>query len=839
MRGRYFLTLVWLFFRSPRLLLTTTGVLLTVALTTATFVVVNGFALSGGQLAERDLGTKEHTFAVPIRFGDRFTDPEAEALLNAVRGAGGVGPTLVITSFDVSPDSLPAQYSTGRVQLPTYREGPDLTKQFAASYKLLSGRWPTTAGEVVLSPALWERIGKPARFTAFSGAVDLKVAGVASPLFGEDSWRIIGAPGTWQSWPAERIRAGFPGAEGQAHLYWSGSVAPQAVAAAVAKVADTQKVVPDHTQVAPDQLMTGYQSRSQLMARDDIPLTEYLPLIHTYPSVLLTGLITVFTVNLNRRRLVGALRRLTAVGLQRRTVSGAMITALLTATTAAALIGLGLGLGIGIAARHWLIPAVSDHPVSPMPSPVDSSARSLIVTGLVCLIAGWASLRDSRSRGWGRRLAMLTGALPWALLRRISAVLLVTRAAAAASTGFPTLEQVSAATFQFVTGFLLLTPDLLRLSTHLLPTSNSVTLTARRLVESDRARHALAATTLACCISVPTAAATLRATEQRTEEAQNIARVPEGQLWVDSGNSTPQIALRVSDIVASTPGTERPAHLGIMTEPRFAVPGKGGAFGVLVLPTIDDLRAVTPDPPADAVNTLRQGGVIDWSGADAPQHFVTQTRDGLKRLTSELPTTTLPVDPSYQSAFAGAILQSTANRLKLPVQPDSLLVFSDLDEATIRAAVNRVTAEGINPKLVAYHVTPLRIKPPPEWYLATVGVALTGFGLLWAVQRGQARHLRDYAARLLAIGLHRGWSLRVLLVQALQSLLLGLLVGLPAGAIPIALVSANTPLGLVLDIPTGFIGTTIGLSLAAALAAVLLSLRALRPQATTSEAEGV
>lgn len=824
MRFGYVVTLAWLFLRSARQLATASGVMLAVTFMTATVVVVNAFALSGDQVAQRDLGVHDHSLSAPIPLGDRLTDSEVDALLGAVRKAGGLDPALKISSFEVVPDPLPRQHSTGRVKVPVYTEAEAVGEQFPGSYRLESGRWPTRPGEVVLSGALWEAAGKPGSFTIYSGAARLRVTGTATPLFGESSWRLLAAPGSWQTFPARQVLEGFSQPEGQVRLYWSGTADPRAVASEVAQAASRR--------VSVDQLLTGYQSRRELVTAADAPLTERLPLIHTYPSLALTALVTLLMVNLNRARLIGALRRLTAVGLQPSTVRAAMVTALLLATAAAVVVGTVLGLGAGVAVRRFLVPVLSDQPLSPIPPLADSVTRTALAAVVACVLGAWLRLHEPRH--WGRRFAQVTSAVPWRLVRSLVAGVLLVRGVAAA-TGFPTLAQMGTATFQIIGGLLILTPDLLRIATRGLSSSGSVTLTARRLVESDRSRHALAATTLACCISVPTAVATLYATEQRTEQAQTIAAVPVGQIWVNAGNSTPRLAAQVAKIVSSTPGTDQPSTLGYLSGSRFGTLGDGGAFGILVLPSVDALRAVHGGhPPQEAIETLTAGGVLDWSGATGPQRLLVESKNG-KRLTPELPTAQMEVDPAYRMASAGAILQKTAERLGLLVQRDALYVFTDLDDSTIRAAVQQVTERGYDPKLVGHHVPPLPTEPSAEWYLATVGLSLTGFAVLWAVQRAQARHLRDYAARLLAIGLGPRWSLRVQLAQALLALVVACTVAIPAGAIPIALLALNTPIGLVLDVPLDFIGLTIATSLAAAVAAVLMSLRALRPGVTTIE----
>ncbi|MGW5053270.1 hypothetical protein [Actinokineospora sp. NPDC004072] len=812
---RYVATLLRLALRSRRQLASAAAVLVALALTTCTFVVVNAIALSGDQLADRNLGVHDQALTVGVPFGDDLADEHVADLVHAVRRAGGQDPWPSIRSFSVVPDDLAAQHSAGRTKTVSYVEGDAVEARFPGSYPLEAGRWPAEPGEVVLSTALAGEIGRPASVPVFAGHVELRVVGSVTPVFGEESWWIIAAPGTWRTFPAELIAPGFAQAAGQARVFWSGDADPGAVAAALAAVGASEDVA--------ESILTSHESRVQFSAQ--APLTERLPLLHTYPAILLAALASLFVVSINGSRQAGILARLSGVGLARGTVRAALVGAL--ALVAAAAVGLGplAGLVLGLIGRLAVVPALSDHPLSPMPSPVPSSLLAGVVAVAVCVAGAWLRLRDAR--GWGARVRRVAAAVPWAWLRRVLAALLVARGCFAAS-GVPTLDRMSAAAIQFLAGLLLLTPDLLALATRLLSTAKSTTLTARRLIEGDRARHALAATALACCIAVPTAVATLQATQQRTDESRNHARVAPGQIWVSSGNSSPETAARVAELVGAAAGVGAPAVLGGV-DGRFSTPRKGGgSFGILVLASVDDLKVFTDHPTAEAAEVLRNGGVVDWTDAGVQQSIGNHVA-GQWTSTPQLPTTSLQVDPAYQAAFAGVILQSTAERLGLRTDPARQYVFDGLDDAAIQRAVDRVAAEGINPKYVEHHVVPLPTELPGEWYLGTAGLALTGFGLLWAVQRGQARLLRDYAARFLAIGLPRRWSLRVLLTQALHALVVALLVAVPGGAIPLLLITVNAPVGLVLDIPTGFILATVALSAAAAVAAAGLSLRALRP----------
>lgn len=61
------------------------------------------------------------------------------------------------------------------------------------------------------------------------------------------------------------------------------------------------------------------------------------------------------------------------------------------------------------------------------------------------------------------------------------------------------------------------------------------------------------------------------------------------------------------------------------------------------------------------------------------------------------------------------------------------------------------------------------------------GLLLAMFLILWLVLHGQARHLREYASRLLSVGLDQRWSRRVLINASVGVTFTGVGVGLLTG----------------------------------------------------------
>ena len=302
---------------------------------------------------------------------------------------------------------------------------------------------------------------------------------------------------------------------------------------------------------------------------------------------------------------------------------------------------------------------------------------------------------------------------------------------------------------------LLFTPDLTRLATRLLPQRRAWGMTARRLATHDQARYGTAATVLACCLALPTALCTMVATSQRTEAANNISVAPPHQLMIASP-SGPAAPPAVTALVADAVGGVDPVSLSVLgdgdSDVRFATPGRG-AFGVLAVRSVNELARLQNGHLSPAARTaLERGGIVDWSGAEGSQRLAVQRGTAAPKYSRALPTAHADVLPSYEYLYAGAVLQETARRLGLPSQP-TLDVFTDVSNVAAQRAVRAVTAAGYSSDFVRFHVVPKHVKPPAEWYVALSALALLAFVVLWLVMRSQARNLRTYSARLLAVGL--------------------------------------------------------------------------------------
>jgi hypothetical protein len=787
-------------------------------------VCLNAFALSGQQAADRDLGSRHEAITIAIGLGQDASLASVARVQAEVEDAGARNVLTRISSFSVRPDVLPRRFDTGLQKVVSYVEVQGIEAEFPGSYRLVSGTWPTKLGQVALSQELADQIDSPSDFTVFSEAANLRVTGIVEPVYGERSWRILGAPGTWASLPGDAIKTGFPSAEGSLTLFWDGDASVASVARAATAAAGGGE--------APESALTSHLSRSELEQASGNPLTSRMPLVYTYPSLIIGALVSLLVVILSRGRSIANLRRLHAVGVRTAPVRFAMVVSLSVMAVLASVAGSAVGFLLGYVSRLTWLPVIIEQPLSPISSPMQRTGLIAALTLVVVAAGGWsrytlASRRSSRLAEWSKRV-------PWSVVRRMVGAVAILRAVPVVSSA-TSIDSVGSGAAWMLVGFLLLAPDLLYPIVWTLRTGRAVPLLARRLIENDRGRYAVAIVALAACMGLPTATGTFLATQTRTEAAGTVSQVPPGQIIVDVANSNPATAKKVQGIIAASSEIgQKPTTVDIAyadgKEIRFEHDGRYGAFAIWVVPDAAALSNMLNGSLTDDARTaLESGGVVDWSGSREPQRVVTTDSSGRRAFSDALPTADISANSSYRTKSAGVMLASTADALGLPTTT-SRYVFTDMDDEAIRTAARDVTRAGYDARFVEYHITPPPTRPSAEWYVASGGLAAAAFVVVWVILSGQARHLRTHAERLMAMGLRTRWSARVLALQAAITIGIGLAVGLAGGAIPISLFALLSIPGVILDIPWGFIAITFAATLGAAVLASIVSLRSLTPR---------
>lgn len=781
------------------------AVLLTVtfALLGSTFVSVSAFTLSGTQEADRQLGRYQQSTFTNVNPGDLSEDflSRGESRLGQVIS----GAHIVITSPQLTPDSYSKAFVKASIPTVSFIEDRSLQKAFPDRYILSSGEWPKSASDVAISSHLAAALGHPQQFPVMSGSATFHVVGVINDSFAKKGDLIIAGPGTWEAIPRPAAARSYQPVQAQVSVYWGASGSPSTVGRVL------QSVLPalpqDHGDRT-DELATNHVTRDQIASApvagfgSDSIVVSYLPLL------LVVLLASALVVRQTRADNLANADRLVTLGVRRGATRLSQVTALVSASSAGIAVGVLIGWLVGFALRAGVLPHYANQPLSPFPE-VDPTSVAIAAVALLVIGGGTLWPQRSRSAAWLSSAPVRLAAVPFPMIRRCVAVLALI---VALTFDRHSESDTVRASYLAIVAVLLVVADVVRVALVLLPRGNARTFVTRRLMTSDRSRQAMAAAVIACCIAVPVCAATQIASQRVSRAAGTYSLVPPHQLWVQSGVGIEGVA-EVGKIVSAVPNVGPAIAIrGLSAQERLHnpasdyahflfTPGSGNFNSyTLVLTTAHDLaRILGKQLPAGAETTLNAGGVLDFTGTTGNQQFVVDSDGGKRRVVPvSLPTLHVQLSSQFSQQYAGVILLSTAEELKLPVGDPTKYIFSDVTVSTIGEAVRASVEAGFDSRFVQYNVRPPPPDIPTSWYIFLSALALGGFAVLMVVIRGQAVRLRGYSSRLLAVGLTPRWLLSVLSIEVAVILGIGLATGVAAGIIGIVIVTDSY---LVLSVP--------------------------------------
>lgn len=810
---------------------------LTFAVLALVFVCVSAFTPTAEQKAEAAFGTFDQRTYTNVNVGD--LDPGFLTRTNAELTSELPGSHLLIESTDLRPDSFVKTYVQAPLAPVRFVQDPTpdgLQGAFPGRYNLKEGTWPQSPFDVVVSQHVLDTLPDAAvdagEFTVLSRRATMHIVGVVQDTFAKRGDLIVGGPSTWESIPRPSTGREFQPV--QATL--------SALFRADTSVIDVGKVlkqalppVPEIRTTSLDGLKSNLTTRAQIEAEpvaefgSDQLVVSYLPLL------LVILLVSALVVGQTRGPLRDNADRLVVLGVRRGQVRLTQVTALSVVAAASIAGGLAAGWLLALALRALVLPHFADQTLSPVPGP---DATALVIAGgsLVLISTGlvWPERRTHTARP--SVIKRLLARVPASTIRR--ALALAVGIAALRVEG--TVTSV-VASYLAVAAVLLVAPDVLRGVVWLLPRRFPRTFVTRRLMTVDIGRQAAAVAVIGCCLALPITVGTQLASKKASDASYSYSIVPVGQIWVQSGDSGSGGDIEgVAQAVSEVPGIGAPV---VLRDVSYAVgpPQKGDSAAmfsktptsgnsnstIMVLDDAGDLgRLVGDQLPDDAVAVLDDGGVLDFTNVVGDQKLVVNSATSGKRLfvTPALRTLKVSLDAQFSKSFGGAILRSTARELKLPVKPPARIIYTDATPTLIEEAATAAVDAGYDSQFVQYSVPPPEPVLPTNAYVFLTGLVLGGFAVLLYVVRGQAKRLRDYSSRLVAIGLGPRWSLSVLGIQAALTIGVGLLAGISAGLLGVQVTSANYA---VTSVPTLPITIACGATVLAAALATTIAARAL------------
>jgi len=796
----------------------------------AMFVTLQTLSLSGAQVVERDLGR----FGAFVGYGTVAVKPGDDAIVSDVRGgaikAGASDVMVSLVAVDV-------QLSTTRPRELTLQEADWSSRPFPGRYPLLSGRWPTRAGEVVVTNPGDVPAAVGTSVTALGGGAQFQVVGIADDRYARSSGLLAG-PGTWASL-SPRVVERFPLLQAQPVLYWSGDAADRVVAAFDA-VLDGREESRGGTAA----VVESFKTRDDLAAVPERTWISHTPAGYTIPSLLLPLGAVFLVFGLNARRVRRTLTVLTSLGVRPSIAVASLSLAVIGWSLVAACCGAVAGTAVGAVAR-MAVAHLRDQPSGPVDGLAAPLVRllGLIVVGAACAgvllymtrrtdkASGVVGATSVGRRSLGRDVRHLLAVATWC-----GTILFALRVDS------PPKAMILAGAL--TVGLLLVVPELVDLVVRALPEREPRLRLGRRQLASDRHRVSAAVALLAVTVGASLGYLTLLDTLVRTANEQVYPDVLPGQLLISDRASqllpAPPLVLHAVDqsgLVEGQPRLEMRYVLDLDSAgnaTRTASPD-GSNETILAVDSVKQVELLVNHSLTRGERmTLQDGGILLWADAtgtgDATpfrSQLVITSGDVRVGQTRDIPAASITVDQAgWRVGTSGVLLTSSARRLGLPVTTGALM-YTGLASVQTEAVQRAVLGAGVDAKTIQIYKRSPPAVPPAAFLTTAAGLVALVLSASLVATRGQARTLRRYLSRLVSIGLPISWARQVLLYQHVVivavSTILGLLI-----AVPPVVVATMKISGFVLSIPWGQILILIAAIYLATCVAALHSSRQLR-----------
>jgi hypothetical protein len=763
----------------------------------AMFVTLRTLSLSGDQIVQRDLGR----FGASIGYGTIVLPPGDDRFVPDLREraarAGLTGAEVMLSASSMQVATVPARDVT--LLETAWQPSP-----YPDRYRLLSGRWPSRPGEIVVTEPSDLAVTTGAALPVLGGKVSLPVVGTAEDRFARTS-NLLAAPGTWAGLDAS-LAQGYRLLGAQPILLWSGNDIRGAIATFGDAVRDAKPRLPNAADADPDRVEDTQLIREQLALRPERTWIEKSPAGYTLPSLLLPIAVVLLVFGINDRRSRRTTNRLVEVGVPASTATAALTVAAMAWCMAAALAGALAGTGIGVGARAF-IAWVRDMPSGPLDGLATPALRLLALVVVACLCAGIGmGLRGRQGKVRRPRNQAKPAWMEKLLGRDTRHVLAVVAwcATAAYALQIDTPAKAMILTGIITVAVLLSIPDAVDVMLRVLPEDGPRRRLARRQLAGDRRRAGAAIAVLTVLIGASLSSLVLLDTMIRTLDAQAFPEVLPGQVMLADRASTtfppPTTVLRAleaSGAAARLPRTEL-SYLftvdatGSVTR---SVTRDGQDGNLLAVGTPEQVEQIIGHSLDPAQRTaLTGGGLLVWADAPEPPDEATTIRltvkEGDKQLarTPGLRVTVVDVPlVEWRVGTDGIMLSSTAQALRLPLPAAGPQIISGVSGAQAKAIQEAVSSAGLDARMVRMYTPPSPPVPAAALVATAVGLAFLVLAGVLAATQAQTRTLRSYLGRLLAIGVSPAWARHVLLLQygsiVATSTLLSVVIALPPTAV--------------------------------------------------------
>jgi putative ABC transport system permease protein len=665
---------------------------------------------------------------------------------------------------------LPLSVADGSFATVAYSELEMPSPVLNGNTKLVSGRWPATAGECVATAWATGQASPPI------GEWPLTIVGRLKDVFYPSADGFYCAPGTWETWRLSE-------AEQQASRF--------AVSAEFFLLGDPGVVERELVQVV-DGGQYGactVETREQLLAFSGVSAQKFLG--EQAPFLALPfGVALVLAGRLARWSGVVS-RALVRAGVPALPLRRTMAATALGGTVVATLVGGVGGAILAFAARPGLMLANSGAPLSDWRLPV----ADLLEIMLVCVIAAGLGLGvgdavTSARLGQHDRVATPLSRTTQIVVAVAGAVVAVAALGAVLMSAGRLWWMVGGG-LALVIGLAAVTPLLVgKLGTVLSRRPVSATTLAGRILVEDSRRWGVVTAMMTVVLGVVCSLFVMSASSLAGQVILESSPIPAGSVRIEveayGGAQLPPATL-----------TRFESDLGLATSPVVLTElgVKLGNWGLIqAVTSLDDARRLLGDLSDSAVMVLQHGGaVVVGKTMNNETDMLAEPVDGTSGVS--IPIISIRPDQAhrYTTGAGFALAPALPERLQ---QAEVVRVWNVYQGLTPAQDV-KARSWGADTGLNAFQTQAYRPSTGfslPQW----LAISLLGFGLLFApllalVLRNDVRALRGLAATLRSIGLARRWTRPVFATLAGVTLGVATAVALTSALVTGALLNALYP----------------------------------------------
>lgn len=776
--------------RSDRLVRTNIVVLVAAGLVAAQFALFSSLTLSRSQVMARDWGRfgAFATLDVSVPPGDDLVVRKLTANLERAVASDWA---VLLFSYDI-------QLATLNAPSVAYREARWRERPFPDRYGLVSGRWPETAGEVVVAENL-DLEAKGTQLRLLGDRTTLTVVGQVDDRFSRLP-TILAAPGTWRGLDPT-LAADFP-LSAQPAIYWDGTD-PAGLALAVGAATASG---PEARRTMAQAFLGSVFVRSQAQRQAGRSAFDSIPAGYTVPSLIVPTLAALLVLTLNMAWIRRRILTMRGVGIGRGAAVGSVLLALLGWASAAAIVGTGLGLTIGAVVGRLIVP-VTGQPSGPMDGVYSLLARVLAGTAVTLCLA-WIWISRSQSDGVAEQVVLKredSRPRRGGDLRRLSAAA-VGALVTIQVTRLDSSESAMILAGLFAVLILLLVPDLVPRVVERLPERSPWHRLAWRQLRLHRHRTVMLTAMLSALLGLSAGFLTLLTTMITTAGDQSYPSALPGQLIVaDRVASVFAAPSRVLQVVNGVPGVADRGRFTLYSatainsigQPQRTAAFEGSSTLLLAVDTVRDAsRLIGRRLQPHEVRALRQGGVLAWedqatrsSGAVGSLQLLDEQEQVRASVRVPVATVALP-RVGWRDGSGGLVLTKTAATDGIEVMQGPV-VYTPLTLQEVNVARRTVARSGQDTRTLNWYAKPAAPVPPIALTVTNASLILLTIFFSSVLTGAQVRVLRAHSGSLIALGIPISRVWLVLLLQHALILTMSFLLAFIIAVVPVILAAAR------------------------------------------------